>query len=379
MPQDIALAPFRIAASKPARRAYVGTVLFFLAGLLLLGLAVVAYVLFYYNFIPQVGLERVVHLQFGSGNPYGFASLGEGLISQQAYDVYVHLDLPRSPPNLEAGNFMLSLTLISPESITPPATAPSETDVLAHSRRSAILTYASPLVDTVNKVAAVPFFLLGFRKEAEKLDVRMMEGLQFARGWRNVPRSLRLEVQADKMIQVYSARVRFVARFVGLRWIMYNHRIISFLSGTTLFWLVELSFSAIAWLILSQYITPGAQPQPIKPEPGGGATIKPEPDTDSQTDLSDTPRKFPTFSRHSPLQYPMPRSTPAVEHDGTGDEDEEGEDFEGAPVAEEADDEEEYEAGMSSVGAALGSQPTDSGVGTSLSEAAGRALHRRRG
>jgi hypothetical protein len=96
---------------------------------------------------------------------------------------------------------MLNLALISPDSTAPPTATPSETDVLAHSRRPAILTYASPLVDTVNRVAAVPFFLLGFRKEAEKLDVRMMEGLQFARGWRNVPK-----------------RVRFVARFVGLRY-----------------------------------------------------------------------------------------------------------------------------------------------------------------
>jgi seipin len=59
------LAPFRVAVSKPAQRAYIKTLLFFLAGTLLLVLAAVAYVIFYYNYIPQIGVERVVHLQFG--------------------------------------------------------------------------------------------------------------------------------------------------------------------------------------------------------------------------------------------------------------------------------------------------------------------------
>ncbi|KAH0541402.1 hypothetical protein FGG08_004092 [Glutinoglossum americanum] len=369
---DIALAPFRIAVSKPAQRAYVGTILFFLAGLVLFGLAVVAYVLFYYNFIPQIGVERVVHLQFGSGNPYGFASLGQGLISQQAYDVYIHLELPRSPPNLAAGNFMLDLSLISPDSAAL-LTAPPETDILAHTRRPAILTYASPLVDTVNKIAEVPFFVLGFKKEAEKLDIRMMEGLQFARGWRNVPKSIRIEVQADEKMQIYNARVRFAARFAGLRWIMYNHRIISFLTGTTLFWFIELSFSAIAWFILSQYMAP----HPNKTEPDdNNPTIKPEPDTDSPTDeLSDTPRTFPTFSRQPPLQYPTPHSTPGAEDVTEGGE--EGEDFGGEPVVGEADDEAEYETGVFSGDATFDGRPIDSGVGTSLSEAGGRGLQRR--
>jgi hypothetical protein len=36
---------------------------------ILLGLAVIAYVLFYFNYVPQIGVERVVHLQYGFGVP----------------------------------------------------------------------------------------------------------------------------------------------------------------------------------------------------------------------------------------------------------------------------------------------------------------------
>jgi seipin len=138
-------------------------------------------------------------------------------VSQQAYDVYIHLHLPRSPPNLAAGNFMLDLSLMSPDSAVRLNTL-SETDILAHSRRPAILTYTSPLLNTVGTIAEAPLLLLGLKREAEMLDVRMMEGVEFARGWRNVPKSLRLEVQADGKMQVYSVRVKFVARFGGLRY-----------------------------------------------------------------------------------------------------------------------------------------------------------------
>jgi seipin len=297
---------------------------------------------------------------------------------------------------------MLDLSLISPDSATH-LTAPSETDILAHSRRPAILTYMSPLANIVNTIAEVPLLLLGFRKEAEKLDVRMMEAVEFAKGWRNVPNSLRLEMQADEKMQVYSASVRFVARFAGLRcafpssvemchgliayllpehrWVMYNHRIISFLTGTTLFWLIELSFTALAWITLSYYLTPNNAPTKSSP------TIKPEPD-ETDSPLSSTPRTFPTFSRQSPLQYPTPRTTPGPDP-STGDDGESSEElvFEREPaLAGEADDEEEEEeeeygeTEMFSVGgtAGLETRPTDSGIGTSMEEGRGRGLQRRR-
>lgn len=63
--QNTALAPFRAISSKTAQKAYLGTILFTLASLVLLCISTAAYLLFYYSFVPQIGLERVVHLQFG--------------------------------------------------------------------------------------------------------------------------------------------------------------------------------------------------------------------------------------------------------------------------------------------------------------------------
>lgn len=57
--------PVRMATSKPARQTYLNTILFMIASGILLCLAAVAYVLFYLNYVPQIGIEKVIHLQYG--------------------------------------------------------------------------------------------------------------------------------------------------------------------------------------------------------------------------------------------------------------------------------------------------------------------------
>lgn len=58
--------PIRALVSKRAQRAYAGTLLAIGTALSLLVVAAVAYWLLYFHYIPQIGVERVVHLQFGS-------------------------------------------------------------------------------------------------------------------------------------------------------------------------------------------------------------------------------------------------------------------------------------------------------------------------
>lgn len=89
--------------------------------------------------------------------------------------------------------------------------------VLAHERRPAILTYYSPVVEYVHKAVELPWYMLHWRREAETLHVPMFEGVEFAKGWRNVPDTARLELQSEEKMQVYSARLVFAARFGGLR------------------------------------------------------------------------------------------------------------------------------------------------------------------
>ena len=151
------------------------------------------------------------------GHPWGTASLDPKFVHSQPYDVAVTLELPRTPSNLDAGNFMIDLTLLSLQSGTGLAAVSNTLSPISHARRPAILTYSSPLVDLARRVVRLPFYVVGSRHEAETLEVQMLEKVEFARGSRNLPQSLRLEIQSDGKMQFYSARVEFRARFTGLR------------------------------------------------------------------------------------------------------------------------------------------------------------------
>lgn len=63
----------------------------------------------------------------------------------------------------------------------------------------------------------MPLYLTGLLREAETLEVSMMEDIEFARGWRNLPASARLEIQSREPLQIYKAVLKFKASLAGLR------------------------------------------------------------------------------------------------------------------------------------------------------------------
>ncbi|KAI9792026.1 MAG: hypothetical protein M1833_001275 [Piccolia ochrophora] len=402
---DIIAIPVRAAVSKFARRVYISTILLGIAALVLLALAPVAYILFYINYIPQLGFERVVHLQFGDRpHPTGTISLPAPLLHRsQPYDVSISVLLPRSPTNLAAGNFMLSLALSSTttSSFTP---AP-----LVTARKPAILTYASPMVDTVQRAVSLPWYVLGWRREEERVEVRMLEGWSFG-GKRDRPGSLTVGVEAPGMmigsgvedeisqtmgpkdaLMIYEALVRFEARFTGLRYIMYTYRTPTFLIFTTFFYTTSLLSTIAIWFLLATYHTHTSptntrQNQPRLTTPSSSHT----PTSGSPT-LSPTVRTFPSSSglssasraagpalRYQPPQQAYPTPEP---EDGRGA----GRPV-GASVAEaEADDEDDDEDDLVDAGLAPwemegggGARRMDSGLGTSLEEGEAAGARRRR-
>jgi seipin len=192
--------------------------------LFLLGTAISAYTLFYYAYIPARGFSRPVYLQFGADHhPYGLAALPKELVSNQAYDVNVVLNMPRTPSNTDAGNFMIDLQLLAPGQ-PGSAWSTAKGDVLVQETRPAILTYHSQTMDHVHKAAALPLYVLGLREESEWLDISLMDGVEFARGWRSIPATARLELQSVNKLQVYSAKIVFKARLKGLRYVSFSLR-----------------------------------------------------------------------------------------------------------------------------------------------------------
>ena len=121
---------------------------------------------------------------------------------------------------------MLDLALLSALGTTRHQAVPTPTgdtpglstrQTLAHSRRPAILTYASLITDTASTLSGLPWYMLGWKTESEVLEVDMLEGVEFSKGSANVPQEVRLIVEADEKMQFYEVGIRIVARFGGLR------------------------------------------------------------------------------------------------------------------------------------------------------------------
>jgi seipin len=269
--------------------------------------------------------------------------------------------------------------------------------LLGHTRRSAILTYASPLVDTANRVSQMPWYVLGWRKEAEILKVPMMERIEFAKGWKNLPGSLTLTLDSKTALQVYSAKVNFIARFSGLRyvteihirsssnnitrWIMYNYRILSFIIFTSTFWTVSMTSATLTWLVISWYFAP-TDPQP-KEEPAAnghanGSAVKTESseepfDIFSTESLSNRQRTFPSIGRQMPLRFPLRGQGAEIKQESEPPEEEVEkttaiEPLTAAGEADDEDEEEEEEEEEEEKEEEGPARRTDSGIGTSLDE-----------
>ncbi|KAF2445121.1 hypothetical protein P171DRAFT_413175 [Karstenula rhodostoma CBS 690.94] len=421
--KDISFTPFRIATSPPLLRTYLRTLLLLLTSSLLFAAAVIAYTSFYYAYIPIRGLQVPIYLQYEHTlpvattrdvwkpkQPYGIANIDD-LISRQRYDVEVTMVLPRSENNLAAGNWMVGLDMRAPGTRSPgiksmlgwedewevegysqgPDSGTTEgisqeeaahatlqrTKVLARSRRPAILTYRSWLTEMCYRALRLPLYVVGWGTESETVSVMVMEGVQFEKGWRNVPTSIRLELRSKVPLEVYRVSVRFIAKLEGLRWVMYTHRLTSAAVFIGVFWAVEMGVLLFTWALFAfclgrvdgEEATQGRGK--IKSEQGA-VTPKTEPaDSEPPTPMSDTSRTFPTLSSQQPLRYSSSspkeeRATPALEDIPTKEE------------AEADDEEDDFLLGEPIPSSAAGVL-TDSGIGTSMESSVERkGLNRRK-
>ena len=281
---------------------------------------------------------------------------------------------------------MLDLSLLGPDDgasssnvITSSLYGDASTSVLAHSRRPATLTYASPIVDVASALSGLPWYVLGWKKEGELLEVGMFEGVEFGKGRANIPQNVKVVVEANEKMQFYEVGIRIIARFGGLRWILYHHRILSFLFFTTTFWISSMLSMLSVWLILSSYPTSAIPSNEPKPEPNQefhaeNGTVKRERsgsdafDPTSVEDLSDTSRTFPTMGRQLPLHFHGRRDVKKEDDDDEDEKDVEVlQSTDIQPLVAEADDEGE---GLT--------EWRDSGIGTGLDEERLASVQRRR-
>ncbi|EXJ83031.1 hypothetical protein A1O3_06848 [Capronia epimyces CBS 606.96] len=396
------LAPVHLLTSRVAVKAYLSTLLLLTTSTILIAVSSTAYGLFYYNYIPQINLERVVYLQYVPGaHPYATTALdASALVSQQAYDVELIVNMPRTPTNLEAGNFMLDLSLLGPginakklpDTVTAWLANLTSENVLYHSRRPAILPYSSPILSISHMFLHLPWHLLNIRDlDSSRLVVPMFEMLSFPRGSRYIPTHARLELQSSTTLQVYDVKLAFRAKFQGLRYLVYNYRVTAFVVFTATFYTLSVATMAFVWAVVSAFISSSREPAKIKqigddqngqlkpePESASAAKVKMEDDPDSfahglsLSNISETVTQFPTLRGQTSRSFV--EGSPVVDRKDDRDED----DGLTRPIGagEAADDEEDGRESEEIRGRPF---EGDSGIGTSMeSEHTSGALFRRR-
>lgn len=169
----------------------------------------------------------------------------------------------------------------------------------------------------------------------------------------------------------------------AVRYILYNHRILSYLFFVSTFFTVSLTSTSLAYFLLSSHLFGSFPPSSlsslkadpstnlkIKAEPGAGgfeAASEPEPFNPlSTSDLSDTSRTFPTLGRQMPLHFTSRNGEQRIKTE----EEEEPAPLGVQPLLAEADDEDEDDEEKDF-------SFRDSGIGTSVDEG-GRGTRRRR-
>ena len=216
----------------------------------------------------------------------------------------------------------------------------------------------------------------------------MFEGVEFATGGGNLPQSASIMVEADEKMQFYEVGIRIIAKLSGLRWILYNYRIISFFLFTTAFWAASMTTMTIVWLFLSVYLQADSSSYAkgsLKREyDHDSPLLKSEQTPDSEffdpnslDDLSDTSRTFPTFGRQRPLRYSAsedPALSPPIKQEDDDDAMEEATIQPLQATAAEADDEDDFEDATGESSSAW----RDSGIGTSREEERRAGVQRRR-
>ncbi|KAG6037659.1 hypothetical protein E4U41_004885 [Claviceps citrina] len=271
--------------SKPAQRAAVNVALLVSSALSLLGLASLATALFFQNFVPDQFITTPIFLQYQSGvNPYGIVQLAYPSPKlHQDYDVSVKLSMPRSPPNTERGNFMVSLYLVRDGGRTyqaPPTgwlhTAGvqqylDKQRILFKSRRSALMPYEDPITSAAKRVLLIGYYMLFPRAQARTMTIQLAERVNFEKAAMK-PTAALVEIEAGQNIQIYETALTLTAQLRGLRWLMFHYRLFTYTTFTFLFWICEIVFMCLAWMAWSSVVNPK------------GATAKGEDVTDGEDD-----------------------------------------------------------------------------------------------
>lgn len=172
------------------------------------------------------------------------------------YSVSLELNLPRDQHNTYMGNFMVTLT------------APREkSNDLIVIKRPAILPYKSQILEIVDTVAFLPFYVLSFWKQTTKITVPLAKNLPYSSFTSSIPPAQGsgelgpgINIGLDRVVNLASAVLHIHTQYRGLRAWMYHYRILLFLIGPFCIWVVECTAAMLVALFIVSLFGPPEKP-----------------------------------------------------------------------------------------------------------------------
>jgi len=227
------------------------------------------------SWVPT-GWSEVVHLHYGEGGPpYAEFQLPE-LSQILPYDISLELILPLFAKNIELGNFMTSLTILTHSNKTlASATRPS-------------LVFPPPLISTsapytfllsTARLASTHSITVPLLKEFTPSSSSLSARLQVGRldGWKSVGNG------EGRELVVAESYLKGVPRMKGIRGFFANHDLILLVLSTISFFIV----STIATLVVYLIVVPRLTLSPVEPDSGVKERIKEEEDEHLQIKAED--------------------------------------------------------------------------------------------
>lgn len=230
--------------------------------------AAVAYIVIYVIYIPNASIYSQVDLDFSFTKPGAFAVANIASIPFSPsvnYNVYLQLDLPRTPHNQQLGNFMVRSTIT--DDLEPFSEAvrfkpsinhwPLTSDqkymfdgmgVQSTKTRMAIMPYRSQLVEWADTLVFLPLYLLNLKSQHSVVNIPFYELAK------PVPALKYIVLELDRVVDINSAQLVWTVKWRGIRYLMHNYRLFMFVIGTWSFWLVEtVVMAAVAYYVITQY------------------------------------------------------------------------------------------------------------------------------
>lgn len=135
--------------------------------------------------------------------------------------------------------------------------------VIYTTRRPALMPYVDPTVSLARRLLWLPFHVIFTKNDAYSMTLPLAENVVFTRTSR-VPKSIYVELQAGQDLQTYETAVTMTANLRGLRWILHNYRVVSFIALTVGFWSMEMLFAGLTLFVLGIFV--GNEQRPPKSE-----------------------------------------------------------------------------------------------------------------